>query len=159
VRLLVAVGLVATIAFAACTAPAPPPTPVPTSVPTAAPTPTFRPAVPPTSPPVSKPQAQPTVDTSGNDPVEVQAAFLSNVDDIIAEATDLSVAPCEDLVAVTKANPSLVPNVRGFAAAIKRVSTSQPVLDTDEVKAAIADLDKIMGQLDGALSLCGITQR
>jgi hypothetical protein len=114
--------------------------------------------VPPTSAPPT-PQAQPTLDTSGNDPVEVQNAFLSNVDDIIAEATDLSVAPCEDLLAVTKANPSLVPNIRGFAAAIKRVSTSQSVLDTDEVKAAIADLDKTMGQLDGALSLCGITQR
>jgi hypothetical protein len=156
VRLLVA--LIATVAVAACAAPAPPSTPVPTSVPTAAPTPTFRPAVPPTSAPPT-PQAQPTLDTSGNDPVEVQAAFLSNVDDIIAEATDLSVAPCEDLLAVTKANPSLMPNIRGFAAAIKRVSTSQPVLDTDEVKAAIADLDKIMGQLDGALSQCGITQR
>jgi hypothetical protein len=132
---------------------------VPTPVPTAAPTPTFRPAVPPTSAPAPPPQAKPTVDTSGSDPVEVQAAFLSNVDDIIAEATDLSVAPCEDLVAVTQANPNLVPNIRGFAAAIKRVSTSQTVLDTVEVKAAIADLDKIMGQLDGALSLCGITQR
>jgi hypothetical protein len=156
VRLIVA--LLATVALAACAAPAPLPTPVPTSVPTAAPTPTFRPAVPPTSAPPT-PQAQSTVDTSGNDPVEVQNAFLSNVDDIIAEATDLSVAPCEDLLAVTKANPSLVPNIRGFAAAIKRVSTSQSVLDTDEVKAAIADLDKTMGQLDGALSLCGITQR
>jgi len=156
VRLIVA--FVAGVALAGCAAPAPPPTPAPTSVPTAAPTPTFRPAVPPTSAP-AKPQAQPTVDTSGNDPAEVQAAFLSNVDDIIAEATDLSVAPCEDLLAVTKANPSLVPNIRGFAAAIKRVSTSQPVLDTDEVKASIADLDKVMGQLDSALSLCGITQR
>lgn len=149
-RLIVAI--LATAALAACAAP----TPAPTPVPTAAPTPTFRPAVPPTSAP--QPQAGPTVDASGAGPVEVQDAFLTNVDDIIAEATDLSVTPCEDLVAITKGNPSLVPNIRGFAAAIKRVSTSQPVLDTDEVKAAIADLDKTMGQLDGALSLCGITQ-
>ena len=148
-RLIVAI--VAAAALTACAAPAPAPTPAPT----AAPTPTFRPAVPPTSAP--QPQANPTVDTSGADPMEVQDAFLTNVDDVIAEATDLSVAPCEDLVAITKANPDLVPNIRGFAAAIKRVSTSQPVLDTDEVKAAIADLDKTMGQLNGALSLCGIT--
>jgi hypothetical protein len=146
-------AILAVAALAACAAPAP--TPAPTVAPTAAPTPTFRPAVPSTSAP--QPQAKPTADTSGADPVEVQDAFLTNVDDIIAEATDLSVAPCEDLVAITKANPSLVPNIRGFAAAIKRVSTSQPVLDTGEVKAAIADLDKTMGQLDGALSLCGIT--
>jgi hypothetical protein len=93
------------------------------------------------------------------DPNEIEDAFLSDVDELIAEATDLAVTPCEDLVMVTQQNPQLVPSLRGYAATVKRVSTNQAVLNTDAVKSAVADLDKTMGQLEGALSLCGITQR
>ena len=89
-------------------------------------------------------------------PSDVEIAFLANLDDLIAEATDLSLAPCEDLQAITQQNPNLVPSIRGYAAAIKRVSTSQPMLDTEAVKASIGDLDHTMGQLEGALSLCGV---
>jgi hypothetical protein len=32
------------------------------------------------------------------------------------------------------------------------------VLNTDNVKVAVGDLDHTMGELEGALSLCGITQ-
>ena len=60
--------------------------------------------------------------------------------------------------AVTKANPNLVPSVRGFATALKRVGASQPALDTDAVRASLADLDHSMGEFEGALSLCGIKQ-
>ena len=40
----------------------------------------------------------------------------------------------------------------------QRVGTTQPVLDTDAVRAGLADLDHSMGELEGALSLCGIKQ-
>jgi hypothetical protein len=88
----------------------------------------------------------------------VEDAFLSNVDDVIAEAADLAASPCEDLTRITRDNPGLLPSVRGFAAALKRLASSQPALDTDAVKLALADLDRSMGELEGALSLCGITQ-
>ena len=89
-------------------------------------------------------------------PSDVENAYLSNVDDLIAEAADLATTPCDELTAVTKANPNLVPSVRGFATALKRVGTSQPALDTDAVRTSLADLDHSMGEFEGALSLCGI---
>ncbi len=89
-------------------------------------------------------------------PSDVENAYLSDVDDLIAEAADLTVTPCDELTAVTKANPNLVPSVRGFATALKRVGASEPALDTDAVRASLADLDHSMGQFEGALSLCGI---
>ena len=147
--ILLAVGLIG------CTAgggPPPPQAPAATVAPTLGPTPTFRPAVPPTqSAPTPDPEMEPEAA-----PSDVEIAFLDNLDDLIAEATDLSLAPCEDLQAITQQNPNLVPSIRGYAAAIKRVSTSQPMLDTDAVKASIGDLDHTMGQLEGALSLCGV---
>ena len=91
-------------------------------------------------------------------PRDVENAYLSNVDDLIAEAADLAVTPCDELTAVTQANPNLVSSVRGFATALKRVGTSQPALDTDAVRASLADLDHSMGEFEGALSLCGIKQ-
>ena len=83
---------------------------------------------------------------------------MTNVDDLIAEAADLAVTPCDELMAVTQANPNLVPSVRGFASALKRIGTTQAALDTDAVRASLADLDHSMGELEGALSLCGIKQ-
>jgi hypothetical protein len=134
VRLNSALVIVACALGVACAAPAPQPTPVPTVIPTAAPSP-----VPTTSP------------TS-----DVENAFLSNVDDLIAEVTDIAVTPCDELVPVVSQNPGLLPSVRGFAATLKRASSTQDVLNTDAVKSSIADLDQSMGQLDGALSQCGI---
>ena len=80
------------------------------------------------------------------------------MDDLIAEAADLTVTPCADLTMVTRDNPNLVPSIRGFAAAVKRISATQAVLNTDAVKAELSDLDQSMGELEGALSLCGIKQ-
>src|SRR5438045_868888 len=98
---------------AACSAP--PPVATPTAVPAAptiAATPTFRPAVPPTAPP---PTPVPTVDprqpTATADAGDVEAAFLSNLDDVIADATDLAVTPCDDLVVITRQNPNLVGSI------------------------------------------------
>jgi hypothetical protein len=137
------------------------------------------PAAAPTSPPapaatvtattVAGPSATPTrltVPSSGRAassspeptalPREVENAYLSNVDDLIAEAADLVVTPCDELTSVTQANPNLLPSVRGFASALKRVGTTQPALDTDAVRSSLADLDHSMGELEGALSRCGI---
>jgi hypothetical protein len=92
-------------------------------------------------------------------PAEVEEAFLANVGDVIAEAADLAGLPCDDLNALARANPNMVASIRGFAAALKRVGTSQAVLNSVAVKAALSNLDRVMGQFEGALSLCGINQR
>jgi hypothetical protein len=134
---LVAVGVVG------CSAVVPTPTPTPVPVPTA----TAAPA-----------PAQPTADLGGENSSDVENAFLSNIDDLIAEANDLTATPCDDLKQVTTDNPSLLPSLRGFTATMKRVATAQAVLNTDNVKTALGDLDQTMGALEGALSQCGISQ-
>ena len=129
------------VILSACGAPAPPPTPVPTVAPTVAPSPS--------------PAAQSGGD-QGETPSDVENAFLSDVDDLIGEATDLAVTPCDDLTMIVRQNPNLLPSIKGFAATLKRASTNQPVLNTATVKSAMDDLDKTMTQLDSALSQCGI---
>jgi len=110
-----------------------------------------------TSPPALVPSPTPAAAADATAPSsDVENAYLSNVDDLIAEAADLAVTPCDELTAVTRANPDLVRSVRGFANALKRVGTTQPAHDTDAVRASLADLDHSMGQFEGALSLCGI---
>jgi hypothetical protein len=148
-----AVGLVALV-LSACGGPRPTPGPAPTSTPAPAPTATLIAAPNPTS--ATQPQAQPTLDPTSASPSEVENALLSNVDDLIAEAADLAVTPCEDLIVVIRENPNLLPSIRGFAAAVKRIGATQAVLNTDTVKAGLSDLDHSMGELEGALNLCGI---
>lgn len=97
------------------------------------------------------------VDPSAVDPAELADAFVSTVDDVIGQASDLSRRSCDDLARATTANPSLVGSLRGYAVTLKRVGASHPTLDTDTVKSALSDLDKSMGLLEGALSLCGIS--
>jgi hypothetical protein len=145
----VALAAVVAVALIACRAPAPAPTPVP---PTAVPTATAAPSR------AGQPQAQPTFDPSAASAADVENAFLSNVDDLIAEAADLAVTPCADLTTVTRDNPNLLASIHGFAAAAKRIGATQAVLNTDAVKAELSDLDHSMGELDGALNLCGIRQ-
>ena len=123
-----------------------------------APTPTPTPAPAPTATVAARPNPQPTFDPSTASPADVENAFLSNVDDLIAEAADLAVTPCPDLVMLTRDNPNLLPSVRGFAAAAKRIGATQTVLNTDAVKTELSDLDHSMGELEGALNLCGIKQ-
>jgi hypothetical protein len=150
----VAVAL-AVVATASCGGPTPSPTAPPAVVPTVAAAPTA-PTIAATSAAAPKPAgATPTPAATAN-ANDVEAAFLSNVDDLIADATDLAVTPCDDLVAHARQNPNLVSSIHGFAATLKRASTNQSALDTDNVKAAIADLDQTMNQLDGALTACGI---
>ena len=142
-RAAMAVALGVSLAVAACAGPQPAPaTATALPVTAAAPTPTLGPRAPATTPTVA--------------PSDIENAFLSNVDDLIGDATDLSVASCDDLQLVARENPSMLVSLHGYAAALKRASTSQAVLNTDTVKSAIADLDQTMGQLDGALAKCGI---
>jgi hypothetical protein len=126
----------------ACSAPALVPAP------TALPQPTVEPTLAP-----GQPTPQPTEAVS-----DVENAFLSNVDDVISEAADLAVTPCPDLVSATTDDPNLIASLHGFADALKRVSASPAELNTDQVHASLADLDHTLGQLDGALSQCGIKQ-
>jgi hypothetical protein len=160
----VVLGLVV-LALVGCAAPTAAPAPTVAQAPTAAPPatrPTFAPAAPGIVSPatnataVAGAQAQPTVDP--NTSADVVDVFLSNVDDVSAEAYDLSLTPCDDMMRVLNENPNLVPSIRGFAANLKRVGASQAVLDTPDVTAALADLDQSMAQLESALSVCGISQ-
>ena len=89
-------------------------------------------------------------------PDELEAAFLVSVDDLVAQTADLARQPCADLSRAAGDNPSLFPSLRGYATTLKRVGGSDPALDTDTVKSALSDLDRSMGLLQGALSLCGI---
>jgi hypothetical protein len=102
--------------------------------------------------------ALPTPDPTEASPADIENAFLSNVDDLIAEAADLAVSPCADLTDFTRQNPTLVPSIRGFAAAMQRIGATEPVLNTSAVKDALADLAHSIGELEGALSTCGIKQ-
>ena len=95
----------------------------------------------------------PTLDAQAAD---VQDAFLSNVNDVTSEVETLATAPCPDLVAETNANPTEVADMKGFASTLQRIGANQPALNTDDVRASLADLAQALTQLDAALSTCGI---
>jgi hypothetical protein len=97
----------------------------------------------------------PTVNASGAD---VQDVFLSNLNDLTNELETLAMAQCPDLTAETRANPTEVAQLRGFAATLQRVATTQPALDSDDVRSSLADLSHALAQLDAALNACGIKQ-
>jgi hypothetical protein len=119
---------------------APPPTPTPL-LPTATPPPAVTPV--------------PTIDAAAAD---IQDAFLTNVNDLTSEVETLATAQCADLTAETRANPTEVTEIHGFAATLQRVATTQPGLDSDDVRSSVADLNQAMMQLDAALNTCGIKQ-
>src|SRR5262249_3788002 len=139
--------LVTALALAACASPAPPP---PTPAPTSTPVPQQSPTI------AATPRAtlDPALQSS-----EIEDAFLANVDDAIAGANDLTALPCEDMVLVMQNNPTALPSLRGYAAALKRLGAQQAALDTQNVRIALEDLDQSMSQLEAALTQCGITQR
>jgi hypothetical protein len=96
----------------------------------------------------------PTIDAATFD---VQDAFLTNVNDLTSEVETLATAQCADLTTETRANPTEVTELRGFAATLQRVGGQQPALsNSDDVKSALSDLNQAMSQLDTALSTCGI---
>jgi hypothetical protein len=133
----VAVGVIA-VCLVGCGRLSPPP---PTLIPTAVPSPTL--AV----------TAVPTVDANAFD---VQDAFLSNVNDLTDEVEALATASCDDLTTETQDNPTEVPEIHGFATTLQRAATNQAVLNSDDVRTALADLNKAVTQLDAALNTCGI---
>lgn len=96
------------------------------------------------------------VDPAAVNPDELEAAFVSSVDDLVAQTADLSRQSCADLSRAASANPALFASLRGYANTLKRVGGSDPALDTDTVRSALSALDKSMGLLQGALGLCAI---
>jgi hypothetical protein len=112
--------------------------------------------------PTAAPTATPVPTTTSSDlppnatPADIENGFLTNVDDLVAEANDIASEPCPDMAAAVTQNPELVPSVRGFAAALKRVGGTQTVLNTDNVKAALADMDRSVADMEDALRRCQI---
>jgi hypothetical protein len=77
---------------------------------------------------------------------------------VLDEMSVMAEASCDELKQAVKEDPNVFRSVRGYGATLKRIAAQSPDLGEDEeVKAALAELDVSMGQLDGALSLCGIS--
>lgn len=87
---------------------------------------------------------------------DVQDAFLTNVNDLTSEVETLAGAPCDELKAETTDNPTEVADIHGFASTLQRVGANQPALNSDDIRASLADLDQALNQLDAALNTCGI---
>ena len=68
----------------------------------------------------------------------------------------LANAECAQLTAETRANPTELAQMRGFAATLQRVATSQSALDSDDVRSSLTALTQALSQLDTALATCGI---
>jgi hypothetical protein len=133
------IAALACLLCAACGFGAAPPTP--TSVP------------PPTATPVPQTTPVPTLDATTSD---MQDAFLTNLNDLTSDVETLATAQCADLTAETSANPTEVTEMRGFAATLQRVATTQTALNSDDVRSALDDLKQALAQLDTNLANCGI---
>jgi len=137
---------------------APPAPPKPTAPPArTATSAAVAPAVPaaPAASPIPSPA---TVASLAEDSGDVAASFLNSLLDVIDEAAGMADSSCDDLKLAQVNNPSVFRSVRGFAATLKSVAAQQPDLAEDQqIMALLADLDLAMGELEGALRLCGIT--
>ena len=127
--------MIVSLVVSACTAPPPAPTATPAPSPTPAATPV------------------PTIDAQVAD---VQYAFMGNVNDLTSDVEALAMASCADMATETRANPTEVSDMHGFAATVQRVGSSQAALDNDDVRSALSDLSKAIRQLDAALTACGV---
>ncbi|MBV9133862.1 MAG: hypothetical protein JO318_14260 [Chloroflexi bacterium] len=116
------------------------------------PTPTPTPA-PPTATPVPQGTPVPTLDATTSD---IQDAFLTNLNDLTSDVETLATAQCTDLTAETSANPTEVAEMRGFAATLQRVASTQAALNSDDVRSSLSDLTQALSQLDANLANCGI---
>jgi hypothetical protein len=139
--LAAAAALCAVCLASACGSFAAPPTPTPVPPPPSTPTPAAT--------------AVPTIDAQAAD---VQDAFLTTVNDLTNEVQALGGARCPDLTTELQANPTELGSIRGFAATLQRVSTTQQALNSDDVRSALSDLSHAMTQLEAALNTCGIQQ-
>jgi hypothetical protein len=145
----VALGLVLACAPAA---PAPKPTVAPQ--PTAAQQSPSAPA--PAPAPAASPSPVPATELD-EDAAAVVDAFMGNVIDVgqqIANSSDLS---CDELRTLMRDNPSEITSLLRFAASLQRIADQEPVLEQPEVQVLLEELDGAVAQLNGALSLCGIS--
>ncbi len=140
------------LALTACAAPAPAPKP------TAPPATATAPSAPSAQPAVAPPTPSPEPDMGlGEDAEEAILVFLDDLAGVIDETSVMAEAPCDELKQAQAQDPNVFRSVRGYAATLKRVAAQSPELnEDDEVKATLVELDTTMGQLDGALRLCGI---
>ena len=144
-RWLCAIAVV--IAVSACANPRPAATPTAAAVPTLPPAPAAAPS----------PSAQ-TIASLGEDMSDVAAAFLENVLDVTDEASAMAESSCDDLKLAQADNPTVFRSVQSYAATLKRLAAVQPDLTQEQqIKQSLSDLDLTMGELEGALRLCGIT--
>lgn len=89
--------------------------------------------------------------------IDIQDAFLSNVNDLTDAIESLAMSECAEITAETSQNPTELTQMHGFAATLQRLSASQPALSTsDDVRSSLDDLNKAVQQLDSALAKCGI---
>jgi hypothetical protein len=95
----------------------------------------------------------PTLDPQVTD---IQYAFLGEVNDLTSDVETLAGASCSDMTAETRAHPTELAQMRGYAATLQRVAGNQAALDSDDVRSAVSDLTKAIAQLDAALTRCGI---
>jgi hypothetical protein len=94
----------------------------------------------------------------GDDPEDTLAVFEDQLLTVIDQASVMAEAPCDDLKRAQTDDPNVFRSIRGYAATLKKVASQSPDMAQDpEIASALADLDTVMGQLDGALSLCGIS--
>lgn len=110
------------------------------------------PAVAPTPSPTPAATPVPTLDAQVTD---VQYGFLSNVNDLTSDVEGLATSSCADMATELQANPTEVADMRSLASTVQRVGSSQPALDSNDVRSALADLSKAVSQLDAAVSACG----
>jgi hypothetical protein len=87
------------------------------------------------------------------DASDVIDSFMVSVLDVAEQAAVFADLSCNELATLTRE----VSGLRGFAATLKRLADQEPDLDSPEVRAVVSDLDTALGQLNGALSLCGIS--
>jgi hypothetical protein len=87
---------------------------------------------------------------------DVTQAFMNDVLDVAERAAFWAEATCEEMAILVRDNPREVNSLRGFAAVLKRMPDQQPALDRPDVRALLQDMDMALGQMNGALSLCGL---
>ena len=117
------------------------------------------PTVPPPPPrPAATATPSPAPVDLGEDPEDTMVVFEDQILSVIDEASVMAEASCDDLKQAQTDNPNVFRSIRGYAATLKKVASQSPDMSQDpEMASTLAELDTTMGQLDGALSLCGIS--
>src|SRR4051812_7976448 len=143
-RLLPVLALV--LVLVACTRAASAPTPTPPRATLMLPTPIPSPS-------------QNAATQFDEDPDEIEAAFHDELEQLIAQAQFLSNAPCDRLSGVLAQDPTRVPQLKAFAATLKRLAPKDQALDRQGTPFLLKRLDDALGELDKKLASCGIRAR